>query len=510
MSTPKLSIKFSNGNIQSPVANIDGFAGLIGTGFQAENLGKIFIIHNVQEAEAQGITAALEPAAYRHIKEFYTEISAAQKIYLLLVSPTVTMKEMLDVTNVNYANKLIKAGNGDIAYMGVFRKPLLGYNGGANFLDTDSSNAVAAAKTFVQGLNNQLIFTRVIIEGRIANENSTTIYSPKTASNGFAGVTVGGTLNDGSASVGLVLGRKVKYAANIKIGKVANGPLSAQNIFIGTKALGEDGLLIPEQAEVKATSTLTITNKGTDGDFIYIYVIEANTGTWIGIASYTKIIGDSTPMMVASSIKASINSGTGTHGYTATSINEVVTITAPTGSGDTLNGSTLYTYNTGNIAVAKTDFTGGITYRPQRYLSNSELHNYGYITYMTYPNKAGFYFGIDNMASDDDYKILANGAVIDAVAKIVADTYINELESEVATNEDGTIKETEAVYLEELLKQRIVTSMDGRISGVEVIIDKTVNIINTSKLKVKARVLPVGYLTYIDVELGFTAGNTAA
>jgi hypothetical protein len=510
-STPKVTTSFSNGNIVSPVANIDGFAAFIGTGFTVGNLNKVFIINNTQEAEALGITALTEPRAYKEISDFYTELGASQKSYWLLVANTVTMTQMLDITSLVYGNKLIKYGKGDIAYLGVFRTPPNGYDAGANYIDADVPNAVAAAKVFCQGLNNNLLYTRIIIEGRISDETSTNIYTPKKANNGYVGVALGNTISGKSSSVGLVLGRKVKYACHIKLGKTANGSLSASKIFIGTKELGENGLLIPAVVEVLSTSTLTITNKGTDDDYIDIYSVTP-VGNWIYLGYYKKVAGDATTAAVATAIAAAINANTANTGYAASVAGSVVTISAPLGSGDTLNTGTLFIQiysfiGTATMAVTKTAFANGVTAKPERYLSTDELHSLGYISYVTYPNKAGFYFGIDNMASDDDFKILVHGALIDAVAKVATDVYINDLEGEVDTNEDGTIKEIDAKHLEDVVTQRVNISLADRLSGFIAEVNRTVNIIETSKTRIKLKVRPKGYNTFIEIEIGLTAGN---
>lgn len=135
------------------------------------------------------------------------------------------------------------------------------------------------------------------------------------------------------------------------------------------------------------------------------------------------------------------------------------------------------------------------------------LHGRGFISFVTYPQKAGFYFGIDNMASDDDYRILVHGQVIDAAAKVAASVYIDELEGEVDTNPDGTITDLDAKHLEDRVEQQAQVTLGDRISGIEAIVDRTVNIINTSTTKIKIRVRPKGYNTFIEVDLGLTAGT---
>ncbi len=328
-----------------------------------------------------GVTAEDNTDMYKQVKEFYQELGGNQELFIMLVANTVKMSEMVDSTNTTRANRLVEFGEGKISKIGLFRKPDGAYSAGSNFFDADIEPTLLAAKTFVQALNAKLKFLRVLVEGRIAVEGSSTIFAPNTASNGFAGVVLGDTKSGLGASVGTALGRSAKYPCHIKLGKVANGPLAASAIYIGTKKL-------------KDVTNLDV------------------------------------------------------------------------------------------------------------------LHGKGVISFMTYPNKAGFYFGIDNMASDDDYRILVHGAVIDAAAKIAANVYIDELEGEVDTNEDGTIKEIDAKHLEDLVEQQAKVTLGDRISGIEALVNRTVNVINTSTTKIKIRVRPKGYLTWIEVDLGLTAGVT--
>ena len=492
--TPKLSIAFSNKNLQRNIANIDGQAGFIGSGQQNVNLNKILVINSLDDAEAKGLTVAREPSAHRHLKEFYDELGGTQEIFLLLRSRSTTMAQMLSVSNTTVAEILatctvtftaigsngdvitlvdsdgvtlgsytkvsgdttnslvataVKAaidalasttgysctrvgavltitapvgsgadindtslentGNngtmaftiatfdgglsaavvggkkfvddcdGKIAHLGIFRKPSNSYNPGTDFIDTDVPAAVTAAKTLCAALNTSLKFNRVYIEGRVADDTSSTIYAPNTAENGYAGVVLGGTVNDGSASVGLFVGRKVKYPAHIKPGKVANGALTASTIYIGTRLLKN------------------VTNLDT-------------------------------------------------------------------------------------------------------------LHGKGYISYVTYPGKAGYYFGIDNMASTDDFNISVHGSVMDAAARVAASVFIDELEGEVDTNPNGTITELEAKHLEDKINQQVQVTLGDRISGFTSLVDRTVNVVTTSTTKLKLRVLPKGYNTWIEIDLGLTGG----
>jgi hypothetical protein len=237
MSLPKVSILYSNGNLLQDVDAVDGIAALCGTGSTAGLLGVPKTVYSLEDAEGQGFTEAAEPDMYRHLKEFYSELAGNQELHIMTVPNTMTMAQMLDNTNEGGAKKLITDAQGKVRLLGVFHKPAAGYNGGTDFIDSQVAAAILNAKGFAQARLTELVPLRVLIEGRVQNPQANNALQPKTSSNGYTGVVLGGTRNDGSASVGLALGRAVKYGAHIKLGKVANGPLSISTAYIGDKQI---------------------------------------------------------------------------------------------------------------------------------------------------------------------------------------------------------------------------------------------------------------------------------
>jgi hypothetical protein len=372
---PKVTIIYGNGNLLQDIQNLDGVAGLVGTGSTSGLLGVPLTVVSLDDAENQGITALAEPDMHRHLSEFYGELGGQQELNIMLVPNTMTLAQMLDDTNASGAKKLLNAMQGRIRLLGVFRHPVGGYNGGTNFIDSDVQAAITNAKTFGDARLAELRPLRMLVEGRVQNFNAANTLTPNTLSNGYAGTVLGGSLNDGSGSVGLALGRAVKYGAEVKIGKVANGPLNIDQVYIGDKLL-------------KDVTTL-----------------------------------------------------------------------------DTLHGA-------------------------------------GFISFMTHPGKAGFYFGIDRMCSTDDYRLLAYGRVVDKAALIAAAVYTDQIEDEVDLDDSGKLSTDEIIFLEEKIKQQINVSMGSQISDVLVYINPNQDVQSTSKLTVKLRVKPKGYTSFIDVDLG--------
>jgi hypothetical protein len=317
---------------------------------------------------------------FRHLEEFYGELTGNQELHIMIVPDTMTMEDMLDNTNADGAKKLIAASQGKVRMLAVFRSPGEGYDGGDAFIDSDVASAITNSKVFAEARLAELVPLRILIEGRVQNPDEENTLTPKESTNGFAGVVLGGSLDDGSASVGLALGRAVKYPAHVKLGKVANGPLTIDEVFIGDLPLAE-------------------------------------------------------------------------------------------------------------------------------VLDLDSLHGAGFISFMTHPQKAGFFFGIDRMCSVDDYRLLAYGRVIDKAAVIAAAVYVEQIEDEVDTEANGDIASYVVSDLEKQIEQQVNVAMGAQISGFTALINAAQNIINTSKFLIKLRVRPKGYKSFIDVELGLNAGT---
>lgn len=118
------------------------------------------------------------------------------------------------------------------------------------------------------------------------------------------------------------------------------------------------GITDANALEVKATGTVTITGIGADGDTIAVVVEEYGSDVTLG--TYTKVAGDTTVTLVAVAIVTAINAGTLTHGYTATNVIGVVTITSRAGLGIFLNsGTPLSTTIVGTLTASIAQFGAG-------------------------------------------------------------------------------------------------------------------------------------------------------
>ncbi|MES2238861.1 MAG: DUF2586 family protein [Bacteroidota bacterium] len=153
---------------------------------------------------------------------------------------------------------------------------------------------------------------------------------------------------------------------------------------------------------------------------------------------------------------------------------------------------------------------------PQAYIGNKPIEefypeeldafaNAGYIIMHRRDGAAGYYFARDNMATDDDFRILVHGRIVDKAQRVAVATATPLLETTVRVDADGQINATDAKHLENQISQQLLSQMAGQISDVDVNVPTNVDIINTSTGEIEVKVLPLGYLTWLKVTIGLTS-----
>ena len=133
------------------------------------------------------------------------------------------------------------------------------------------------------------------------------------------------------------------------------------------------------------------------------------------------------------------------------------------------------------------------------------LHDAGFLTFHHRTGVAGYFFGVDNMCSDDDFRILVHGRVIDKAQRIASIAFQPFVENFVTLKSNGSINDSEASYIENVIESSLWAGLRGQVSDIAVEVDRSVNLANTSNLPVDIKVLPLGYLTWINIRLGLTA-----
>ena len=135
------------------------------------------------------------------------------------------------------------------------------------------------------------------------------------------------------------------------------------------------------------------------------------------------------------------------------------------------------------------------------------LHDAGFLTFHKRAGISGYFFGRDNMCATDDFTILAHGRVIDKAQRIAAIAASPYIEDYLRLNADGTINDTDASDLENVIKTAIRSKMADQISDVKVVINTNQNLVTSSNLAISVSILPLAYMTWITITLGLTAAT---
>lgn len=383
MGLPKVAITLGNGNLGRTAATDDGVAGLILTGVATNQLALATptVLFSLSDAESIGITEGGTNAyAYRHIKEFYDIAGEGAELYIMLVENTVTMPQLVDVTNANGAVKLLDAASGRIRLLGVtFTPGDLYVAPTGEGMDGNVLDAVVKAQQLAQAYTEQFKPVRILLEATAIDiEHPEKLKDLRTFSANRVGIVLAGTYYD-SASVGLVIGRAASIPVQRNLGRVKDGALPITNGYIGSK-------------KIEDISALEL------------------------------------------------------------------------------------------------------------------LHTKGYIFFRTFVGRSGYYLNDDPMCAPvtDDYSQLASGRVIDKAISLCYQTYVEELNDEVAIDEDGKLSVPVIKYLQSRIETAVNTAMADEISSFSAYVDASQNVLSTGKITVKASIVPVGYTKTIEVLLGFT------
>ena len=136
------------------------------------------------------------------------------------------------------------------------------------------------------------------------------------------------------------------------------------------------------------------------------------------------------------------------------------------------------------------------------------LDDKGYIFFRTFVGRSGYYFSGDNTLTKptDDFKSLCNGLVMDKAMLLSYGVLVEELSDEVLLSEHGSIHPAIIkgwqTKLESTLQSQMVSQ--GELSAVKIDIDPKQRVLQTGKVVIGIKLLPVGYADFIEVNIGFT------
>lgn len=137
------------------------------------------------------------------------------------------------------------------------------------------------------------------------------------------------------------------------------------------------------------------------------------------------------------------------------------------------------------------------------------LNELGYIFMMQRDGKSGYYFNNDHCACplDDDYAYIHRSRPIDKAARIIRETYIDELLDDVMLDEaSGKLAPSVIKHFQRTAEKAIEINMlaNEEISGVSVFVDPDQDVLATDKIKTVMRIVPKGMVNSIEVTLSYS------
>ena len=131
-----------------------------------------------------------------------------------------------------------------------------------------------------------------------------------------------------------------------------------------------------------------------------------------------------------------------------------------------------------------------------------------YIVVGKYPNKSGYYFIDDTLATSltDDYSTISRRRAMNKIIRIVSKTYVNELNDDIEIDSEGKIAPAVAKYYQGLIENAVSQEMtaNGELSGFSAFVDINQNVLSTGRIDIALAAIPKGYSQEIKVVLGFT------
>lgn len=248
MSLPQVIINIKNGNLGGGSELADGVAGIIVSGDaapHAENwkIGEAKQFFSISEVKDAGLDAEYDvdnaTNAYKQVANFFTVAGDGAELWVMVVAKTETMEDICSVSSSNaYANAMIEAADGRIRLLAVSRTPdaayVPTYDSG---IDDDAMQALATLGILAAVKATAMQPFIGLVDGRDYQGDSSALEDVSgLGASRVAGVICGDTA-DGSAGVGLLLGRLAADPVQRKPGRVKTGaiPITSGYFTDGTK-----------------------------------------------------------------------------------------------------------------------------------------------------------------------------------------------------------------------------------------------------------------------------------
>jgi hypothetical protein len=129
-----------------------------------------------------------------------------------------------------------------------------------------------------------------------------------------------------------------------------------------------------------------------------------------------------------------------------------------------------------------------------------------FTTLRTIIGRPGFYFTRGRMKAPlgSDFQQVQFRRVMDAACRLARNAALKYLNEHFRVDRiTGFIDENQARFVEGYVTGQIIAGLNNSISDVTATVDRTVNMISTSKLVISVAIVPLAYAEYIEIPIGF-------
>lgn len=260
MALPRINITIGNGALGLTVPTNDALAGMILQGPAAASLavGVPKLLTSLQDAVDVGIDADYDTdnsvKAYKAIREFYEGAGTGANLWIIIISQAVSMATAMDVSQTEYAVKLLDAASGGIRMLTIVRNPAVGYTPTvAAGVDTDLPSAITKAQALATLYKNQYKPLRVILPVYAYTGVAADLADYRARTDDRVAVCIGDSISGTTAGVGILLGRLASQPVQRNPGRVKTGALPITQGYIGTEtveAAGNDPATIHDKGYI--------------------------------------------------------------------------------------------------------------------------------------------------------------------------------------------------------------------------------------------------------------------
>lgn len=225
---PNVDIEITRNGLGLVAETNDNVCGIILSGVTVTDkleLNKAYALYSLYDAKALGITPDGDnKEAFRYISEFYAVAGIGQKLWIIVTDKGKKLSDMVDGTVDNCpARILLDAAQGEIVALGLTSLKDSGIT--ADGLDSEVYTAMIKAQVLANDYQKLIMPYVTVIEGRKFTGNADSLRDLKGESRHRVAITLASTLADGSASVGLVLGKIAAIPVQRKVSRVKDGAL---------------------------------------------------------------------------------------------------------------------------------------------------------------------------------------------------------------------------------------------------------------------------------------------